>query len=736
LNGLLNSVYGRSLSGKGGQSFISPLARQFVSMMRSLQHTSAAFARALLAVVLLAVAASVVLNVQSQTRRTRVGVPTSFDDIVFGITFSPDGRTLAIARGAGDSHQQYGRLELWDLQTGKLRHVIKGFDGPVRSVSFTPDGSTLITGSTEFHPTQIAMKPGRIGGVNNCALKWWDPQTGQLKHQLTIPGDAIYAIRATPSPDGKQLAVRLSSGSSYPPYAFYKVEMKLLDSQTGDVKFKLDMGHPSAAAFSPDSKVLAVTNGDEVKLWDTQTGRSLRKLKDLRGSANAVAFTADGKNIAVASTKYSFSFDNYRVRTRAISEVKVFEAATGNVSLKLPQVGIVNSVTFSQSGRILLVGGVLPTDAAGVAGIRIFDLHTGNSTDLPTGGNFSEAVDSLALSGAGEYLAFRSGPATVKVLETRTGQLKYSWDADSLGDPGARSTSRYVVSVSRMLAVAFSPDGLLISAENDHGEIKSWDHRTGEVKEQVPAEQDDPSLVAVSGDGKSFAEISEGELLLWNANSDAKRPVHVSSSDTSPITALAISADGQTVALAAAGEVTLVKPSGEVAAKMHKVEGTITRLTFSPDGRSIAGANEGGGIFIWNAARGQVEKTLANIGSVTAMAFGPNGAALAVASEDKGIAVWNLASGNEQLRLQKHEGVINALAFSPDGRLLASGGDDRMIVLWELAGGKSKQTLKGHDQTVTSLAFSPNGELLASGSGNASVVLWEVVNGRLNRVLK
>src|ERR1044072_4640063 len=161
------------------------------------------------------------LHVHAQTRRTRVGMPTSLDDVVFGITFSPDGRTLAIARGATDSRQQYGRVELWDLQTGKLRRIIKGFDGPVRSVSFTPDGRTLISGSTEFQRTEIATKRGRIGGTNSSALKWWDTQSGELKHQITLPGDAIYAIRATPSPDGKQLAVRLSIGSSYPPYAFY-----------------------------------------------------------------------------------------------------------------------------------------------------------------------------------------------------------------------------------------------------------------------------------------------------------------------------------------------------------------------------------------------------------------------------------------------------------------------------------------------------------------------------------
>jgi WD40 repeat protein len=58
---------------------------------------------------------------------------TGIDDVVFSICFSPDGRTLAIARGAAEPVYRFGRIELWDTNSGKLRHVIKGFDGPVMS---------------------------------------------------------------------------------------------------------------------------------------------------------------------------------------------------------------------------------------------------------------------------------------------------------------------------------------------------------------------------------------------------------------------------------------------------------------------------------------------------------------------------------------------------------------------------------------------------------------------------
>src|SRR6476646_810389 len=88
-------------------------------------------------------------------RRGRTLNTTGFDDVVFAVAFSPDGNTLAIARGAAEPSQRFGRIELWDTQTGKLRHVIKGFDGPVKTVSFLPDGQTLVSGSLEFRSSKI-----------------------------------------------------------------------------------------------------------------------------------------------------------------------------------------------------------------------------------------------------------------------------------------------------------------------------------------------------------------------------------------------------------------------------------------------------------------------------------------------------------------------------------------------------------------------------------------------------
>src|SRR5262249_13771381 len=106
-------------------------------------------------------------------------------DVVYSFQFSPDGRTLAIARGADGP----GRVELWDVETGQLLRAIKGFDGAVWSVAFAPNGKSLVTGSVGYHTNKIQEKLARFYRRRFIELKWWDAQTGELKNQLELPGE-------------------------------------------------------------------------------------------------------------------------------------------------------------------------------------------------------------------------------------------------------------------------------------------------------------------------------------------------------------------------------------------------------------------------------------------------------------------------------------------------------------------------------------------------------------------
>src|SRR5258706_760289 len=294
------------------------------------------------------------ISAEAQGRRAP-RVLTDLDDVVFAIAFSPDGNTLAIARGARDPAQRYGRIELWDMKTGSLRHTIKGFDGPVKSIAFAPDGLTLISRSSEYLTRKIQEQTRMLFTLTRGELKWWDAQTGELRQKLTLPGEHISSLRAAYSPDGKQIALFESSynysflqtnsrfdpsGQAAPPLPrtivpidFFESDLKLLDAQTGAVTVKLDANRSGTFVFSPDGTLMAKENGKEIRVLNLQTGREEHRLKNFKGVSNTMAFSPDGQSLAVAVTKYYNQDAGRGIRGIGSSAVQGFDVPSLKITV-------------------------------------------------------------------------------------------------------------------------------------------------------------------------------------------------------------------------------------------------------------------------------------------------------------------------------------------------------------------------------------------------------------------
>jgi WD40 repeat protein len=67
--------------------------------------------------------------------------PRGVSDPIGPIASSPDGRTLALC-GAD--------IKLMDLRTRKITASLEGYRGGIRSVAFSPDGKTLLSGDSDW----------------------------------------------------------------------------------------------------------------------------------------------------------------------------------------------------------------------------------------------------------------------------------------------------------------------------------------------------------------------------------------------------------------------------------------------------------------------------------------------------------------------------------------------------------------------------------------------------------
>jgi WD40 repeat protein len=446
-------------------------------------------------------------------------------------------------------------------------------------------------------------------------------------------------------------------------------------ARLGTVRFRGRDGSVNGLRFSADGQTLLTVSGDAtLRLWETTTGRMEREVRPDPLYVNTVAFSPDGKLMALnGSQRTNGDVPGFQHVRRLV------DTASGKVVGRLPQTDrdSDHDLVFTPDGRFLMSMG-----SSGI--LRIEEIAS--ATELLQQKFPRDVLASLAVSPDGKTLAVWSGPNTRKL---------YLWNWQSGDEPRDVKLPR-----QRIRSVAFSNDSKALAACGDFEPfVDEWDVATGRLRNHIELPEDvTPGGLAFHPDGKTMAVSDSGN----------QRDKHWSG-----------------------GVLLLERGTGKLVRELPTPGTSAHRVVFSPDGHWLA-AVKGGGVHVWDLRRGEevAAGAAGHQGGIGQIATAPSGL-IATASDDHTVRVWDSATGKERLRLP-HGHWARALALSPDGRLLVSSSLDDFVYLWDLQSGKQIYKLPGHGELggYRTVGFTPDGKRFLSWGDDLYLRIWDVATGK------
>ncbi|MDE3000875.1 MAG: hypothetical protein OXU79_17505 [Gemmatimonadota bacterium] len=384
------------------------------------------------------------INLWDVVTHEKVGVLTGHKFIIRSISFSPDGRT--IASGSFDR-----TVRLWDAATHTNLATLYGHTDDVRSVSYSTDGNTVASGSSDG------------------TIRLWD--AGARESVATLYGHTGGVRSVSFSSDGNTLVSASSDG-----------RIDLWDVQARGIVDRIEKeSATTSVAFSPNGGIFASGSDDrKITLWDVATHEKVATLEGHASGVTSLAFLRDGTLVS-----------------GAFEEIKVWDLATGTpIAEYFRNACIINTIVVSPDGATVASGGKYE--------LVLWDVATGAQSAI------SVNAPLLSYSPDGSVLATKSADGFIQL-----------WDAATLENPTTVYQGFHGVG-GNLGFLAFSPDGKTIASGTEKGPridsvILLYDVATGE-RIATMEKSDGGQLFsgAFSPDGRILAAGSQGPVVLWN----------------------------------------------------------------------------------------------------------------------------------------------------------------------------------------------------------------------------
>jgi WD40 repeat protein len=590
---------------------------------------------------------------------------------------SADGRLIAVGGWRideipRDPKNSTNWFKLFDSATGAETLHWEIVESRFNKLALSPDGRTVAWGGEIVHildvasQTEIASLPPQPGGIGSLTftpdgttlaigqrgkLLFWNWKAKGPPRSIDVAGDPRYGLSlvraAAFAPDGTCVAVghgdpigvslhRVADGKQVRTFGLPEV----------------DSWNIQSLVFSPDGKCLAapideINYGGSIALWDVQSGRLIRRMRGLLGSAGSLSFSSDGQKLAALS-----AWDD---------SMCVWNAETGEqFGADLPgHVKPANSLRFFDQDRQL-------ASASDDGSIRIWNLANSQQRRCIVPERDEKGciswIRSMDTSPDGKRVVSSSFDDTVRVWDIGTGKEIYRL-------PGHGRSGGY-------RAVRFSSDGQRIASWGDDMRVYLWDSATGKSIQEFRAKPDGFSLggnndpsgpeiegAAFSADVGTLLVVADGNIYRFAVATAEELPKF-----SRP------SANGSNLAFAANGVHILATSQNptQVVELLNGAKKFVSAVSFpvelwSVEDEKVVSRCEPAGICAEHV-------TFSQDGSRVAIAIGGDQPRVEFRT------VPDLADAG-QLELPSHAG---ALEFSASGKLLATSVADGTVLVWDL----------------------------------------------------